>query len=72
MFIANDRSPQTLRSVRSEMCLLPARAPSCCAPKERESNSMTSAYKHLAPLGRIQSINSLDFQVECASTRAIH
>jgi len=34
------------------MCFQPPRAPNCCAPTEREPNSMTSVYKHLAPLGR--------------------
>ena len=29
-----------------------AKEPSCCAPTEREPNSVTSGYKHLAPLGR--------------------
>ncbi len=29
-----------------------ASAPGCCAPTEREPNSVTSGYKHLAPLGR--------------------
>ena len=34
------------------MCFQPPGAPSCCAPTEREPNSVTSSYKHLAPLGR--------------------
>jgi hypothetical protein len=34
------------------MCFPLANAPSCCAPTEREPNSVTSGYKHLAPLGR--------------------
>ena len=34
------------------MCLQMAGAPSCCcAPTEREPNSVTSGYKHLAPAG---------------------
>ena len=34
------------------MCFQPTSAPSCCAPMEREPDSVTSGYKHLAPLGR--------------------
>ena len=52
MFIAQTIRSKTLRSVRSEICFQPANAPSCCAPTEREPNSLTFGYKHLAPLGR--------------------
>ena len=43
-------------------------AVSCCAPTEREPNSVTSGYKHLAPLGRNpDSTNSLRFRLEFTS-----
>ena len=38
---------------------------SCCAPTEREPNSVTTGYKHLAPPGRNpDSANSLRFRLE--------
>ena len=53
MFIATNHPQKMLfRSVRSEISFQPASAPGCCAPTEREPNSLTSGYNHLAPLGR--------------------
>ena len=51
MFIAKTH-PLKCSSLREERKLFPASAQSCCAPTEREINSGTSGYKHLAPLGR--------------------
>jgi hypothetical protein len=52
MFIATN--PLKYSSLREERDVFPAGqfAVSCCAPMEREPNSMTSGYKRLAPLGR--------------------
>ena len=66
MFIATNHPSNTLRSVRSEMCFRPASAPSCCAPTEREPNSVTSGYKHLAPLGRNPTHQLVALQIESA------
>ena len=52
MFIASNRSLK-FSSLREERNLFSAgHASGCCAPRERQTNSVTSAYKHLAPLGR--------------------
>jgi hypothetical protein len=50
MFIGTDH-PLKYFSLREERNLFPA-GPVYCAPTEREPNSVTSGYKHLAPLGR--------------------
>ena len=52
MFIATNH-PLKYSSLREERNVFPAgSAPGCCAPTEREPKSVTSGYKHLAPLGR--------------------
>jgi len=51
------------------MCFQLANAPSCCAPTEREPNSVMAGYKHVAPLGRkSDSFNSFHFKLEFAFT----
>jgi|GEM_PF-3930940 len=52
--VYSNKSPPKYSSLREERDVFPAgqRAVSCCAPTEREPNSVTSGYKHLAPLGR--------------------
>jgi hypothetical protein len=51
MFIATTH-PLDYSSLREKFVSSPASAPSCCAPTERDPNSVTWDYKHLAPLGR--------------------
>jgi len=47
-----------------------ANALSRCAPTEREPGSVTSGYKHLAPLGRkADSINLLQFKLESTNDK---
>ena len=67
MFIGTDHQ-SILRSVRSETRLQPASEPSCCAPEERGTKSVTSGYKHLAPLGRNHTITRRQRQEVQSST----
>jgi len=66
MFIATNHLSKTLRSVRSEICFHPASAPGCCAPTERESNSVTLGAINISPRwGEIrQLISLLHFEIE--------
>jgi len=69
MFVATNPSLK-YSSLREERDVFPGGqcTISYCAPTEREPNSVTLGYKHLAPLGRNpDSTNLLRFKLEFAN-----
>jgi len=68
MFIATNHPSKTLRSVRSEMCFQVAGAPVCCAPTEREPNSVTSGLNMSPRWGEIRQHQLVAFKLEFAFT----
>ena len=69
MFIATNH-PLKRSSLREERnCFELASAQSCCAPNGARDNSVTSGYKHLAPLGR-SPCRAVSIKVRAASVNS--